>query len=779
MNKIRKTFSVWMMAAAWAMSSPVAQAAPVNIIPAPVELHVHRGEFVFPSHVSIAYNAPKTRLVAEYLADKLKTSTGYEVSVSGKRGVVNIVADPAMKIDKEGYRLRVNAKGVTIKGKTVQGVLYGVQTLLQLLPPEVESGVKVENTKWTAQCCDIEDYPRFGYRGMMLDPCRHFISVENVKKQIDLIAALKLNTLHLHLTDDQGWRVEIKKYPLLTTIGGTRQEPDGTIYGNYYYTQEQIRDIVDYASRRFITVMPEIDLPGHFMAAIAAYPELSCTGVKTTPRVTWGVEDIVLCPGKELMFDFLDDIFRELAPLFPGQYFHIGGDECPKTMWKSCPACQKRIKDEGLKDDGKRTAEDKLQSYVVKRVEKMLARYGKSPVVWDEGQEERAGSKVTVMSWRGTEGGIKTAGLGNNVIMTPGPHGMYLDYYQGDSKVEPPTIPAPVRLLSLTYSYDPVPESLSLAGLGKHVLGVQCNCWSEYMYSNSIMEYMIYPRALALSEVAWSPVGKKNFGDFRRRVDAYCLRLDRRHVNYHIPLPEQPFGSCDRVVITKDTTVTFKTSRPMKMVYTLDGTDPTATSAAYTEPIRVNDDCVIKIATVLPSGKMSRVRTVQVDRQKLAPAVNVSDAKPGLRLKRVNGYYRNVAEIAWTENTWETSVISTFEDMKIKRKDDYRILRGENAYAAIAEGYVNVPEDGVYYVSSRTDQVWIDGKLAINNDGEVKVDSRHDNTVALCKGLHPVKFIFIANIVGGWPSWWSKLYLQMRKDTSGKFVNVGPNQLFH
>lgn len=760
------------------MSPMSSFAADINVIPTPVKLTQQKGEFSLPSNVSMAYNTDEGKAIAQYLANKLKTSTGCEVSMGVKKGTVNIVINPSMKMNDEGYRLQVTPKGVTIKAKTGKGAFYGMQTFLQLLPAEVESESVAKGVKWVAQCCDIDDYPRFGYRGFHLDPCRHFITAENVKKQIDLMASLKVNTMHFHLTEDQGWRIEIKKYPKLTSIGSWRKEGDGKVYGGFY-TQEQIKDIVAYAAKRYVTVIPEVDLPGHMMAAIAAYPELSCKGEQWTLRTVWGVEDIVMCPGKELMFNFLDDIFKEMVPLFPGIYFHIGGDECPKTSWKNCPTCQKRIADEHLQGDGKHTSEERLQSYVIKRVEKMLDKYGKKIIGWDEILEGGLSENATVMSWRGIDGGIEAAKQGHDVIMTPGSGGLYLDHYQGDPRIEPLTIPSNPAYLSKTYAFDPVPEVIREAGLEKHVLGVQCNNWSEYMYSNAKMEYMMYPRSLALSEVAWSPLNRKDFANFSKRVDANLVRLDKRHINYHMPLPEQPLGSCDKVVIVKDTTVTFTTSRPMKMVYTLDGTTPTPQSTVYTEPIKVSNNCVLNIATVLPSGKMSKIRTIQVEKQTYAPAVEVKDVKPGLAMKRIRGHFNNVLELQWTDDAWETSIINNFDGMKIKQADDGHTLRGENGYAAIAEGYINVPEDGVYYVSSRTDQVWIDSKLVIDNSNEVKSISHHDSCVALAKGLHPVKFIFVANITGGWPAWWNELNIQLRKDNTEKFVKIADNQLFH
>ena len=746
-------------------------AANVNIIPIPVKTQTLKGEFVLPRKVVIAYQTTEGKNIAQYMADKLKASTGYEVILSEKKGNITIQITPSLKMAEEGYHLNVTAKGVTIKAKTAKGAFYGMQSFMQLLPAKIESPTKVDGVKWVAQCCNIEDAPRFGYRGFHLDPCRHFITVENVKKQLDLMSMFKVNTMHFHLTEDQGWRIEIKKYPELTTIGSIRTEGDGSSYGGYY-TQEQIKKIVDYAAKRYITVIPEIDLPGHMMAAISAYPNLSCKGEKWSLRTVWGVEDIVMCAGKEDMFNFLGDIFDEIVPLFPGKYFHIGGDECPKTSWKNCPVCQKRIKDEGLQTDGKHTAEERLQSYVIKRVEKMLEQRGRKIIGWDEILEGGLSANATVMSWRGTQGGIEAALQKHDVIMTPGSDGMYLDWYQGDSKIEPVTIPSPTRYLATTYNYNPVPDTIKSLGLAQHILGVQCNNWSEYMYTNAKMEYMMYPRALALSEIAWSPLSKKNFEDFCRRLDANSIRLDEHNITYHIPLPEQPYGSCNKVVITKDTTVTFTTSRPIKMVYTLDGTTPTPSSTVYTAPIPVSGNTIIKIATVLPTGKMSKIRTVEVEKQAYAPAVKVEAPKKGLKMKRIKGNFLKVSQLELADGIWEYADINNLEDIKMKQEDDAATLRGANNYAAIVEGYINIPEDGVYYLSSRFEQVWIDNKLVINNEGDVKASTLNDSSVALAKGLHPIRIVFLSNIVGGWPSWWSKTSVEIRKDSEQLFKEV-------
>ena len=777
MKKIRQVLSLFTLTAMLGGMPTSAVAADINIIPVPVKTQRLSGEFILPQKVAISYNTAEGKAIAQYLADKLNASTGYEVNVGAKKANITIQISPSMKMAEEGYRLRVSSKGVTIKAKTGKGAFYGMQSFMQLLPAQIESPTKVSGVKWVAQCCDIEDAPRFGYRGFHVDPCRHFMTVENVKKEIDIMSMFKVNTMHFHLTEDQGWRIEIKKYPKLTSIGAYRKEGNGSIYGGYY-TQEQIKDIVDYAAKRYITVIPEVDIPGHMMAAIAAYPELSCKGKPGSPRIVWGVEDIVLCPGKEDMFRFLEDVFREMVPLFPGKYFHIGGDECPKVSWKNCPACQKRIQNEDLQADGKHSAEERLQSYVIRRMEKLLAQYGKKIIGWDEILEGGLSPDATVMSWRGTQGGIDAALQKHDVIMTPAwGGGLYFDYYQGDRKVEPVTIQSSPVYLSQTYNYNPVPDTLKTLGLSQHILGVQCNNWSEY--SNAKREYQMYPRALALAEIAWSPLNRKNFKDFCRRLDANCVRLDEHHARYHIPLPEQPNGSCDKVVIIRDTTVTFTTSRPMKMVYTLDGTTPQPTSAVYQQPIPVSGNAIIKIATVLPSGKMSRVRTVVVEKQDYAPAAIVAEPKQGLKVRRVKGNYLRVDELNWTDSVWQESVIAQPNEMKIKQEEDAATLRGANNYAAIAEGYIYVPEDGVYYLCSRLDQLWIDNQLVISNEGEVKAVSSRDTSLALAKGLHPVKMVFLSNIIGGWPGWWSDLSVEMRKDTATKFSKVSSEQYCH
>lgn len=748
----------------------------INIIPTPQSLVQHDGFFRLGSNTAIAAASPEAKTVAEFFAAKMRTATGLNIQVAEK-GNIQLSVDPSLDVaNDEGYTLDVTKDGAVVVAKTAQGLFYGMQSFLQLLPAEIESPSKVNGIAWQAPAVSIKDAPRFGYRGIMLDPCRHFMPVENVKKYLDVLSLFKMNRMHWHLTDDQGWRIEIKKYPKLTEIASKRIDGEGTEHSGYY-TQEEIKEIVKYAADRFITVVPELELPGHEMAAIAAYPNLSCKGEQGTPRVIWGVEDIVMCPGKEDMFTFLQDVIDEMVPLFPSEYFHIGGDECPKISWKNCPLCQKRIKEEGLKADSKHSAEERLQSYVIQRMEKYLATKGKKIIGWDEILEGGLAPSATVMSWRGEDGGIAAALMDHTVIMTPGGNGMYLDAYQGDSKIEPVTIGG-YTLLEKTYSYDPIPDTLVAMGKSNYILGVQGNTWSEYMYDEAKRDYMVFPRILAVAEIGWTNLDRKDYKDFERRIENAYVRLDGHAINYHIPQPEQPNGSCNFVAFTDKASLEFKTTRPIKMVYTLDGSEPTPASTAYTAPIEITETTTLKIASVLPSGKMSPIRTIQVEKQSLAPAKEVAKTTPGLNMEVTDGMYLNVKELEAAQKETKKSVIKDLKEIRSVVKTS-ESMRGVNQYAAVATGYVNIPEDGVYFISSDLEEVWIDGKLLVNNGGEVKRFSRHDSSVALAKGLHEIKAVFLGHIIGGWPSNWNDGSIKLRKSDAKEFTAITPEILCH
>ncbi|MDR0393525.1 MAG: family 20 glycosylhydrolase [Tannerella sp.] len=750
----------------------------INIIPAPQSLVQHEGVFrVDAGTVFYAANAG-AETVASFFASKMRASTGYPVSVSDNdplKNVISLLIDETFDGGDEGYSLNVTSSVVTVKAGNPQGLFYGMQSFLQLLPAEIESCQTVENMAWEAPCVTVKDEPRFGYRGVMLDPCRHFMSVEDVKKHLDVFSLFKINRMHWHLTDDQGWRIEIKQYPKLTETGAKRIEGEGYEYGGFY-TQEEVKDIVRYASERFITIIPEIEIPGHEMAAIAAYPELSCREDSLPPRVIWGVEDIVLCAGKERTFEFFENVFKEVVELFPSEYVHIGGDECPKSEWAKCPLCRKRIREEGLTAKDGHTAEERLQSYFVQRMEKVLARYGKKIIGWDEILEGGLAPTATVMSWRGEQGGIAAASMEHDVIMTPQNDGMYLDRYEGDYKIDPVTIGGNATIETV-YRYNPTPDTLVKEGKSQYIKGVQCNTWSEYMYTNDLMEYRIFPRVLALSEIAWTQLDKKDYNDFERRLHNACVRLDAYGINYYIPQPEQPGGSCDYVAFTDKATLAFTTSRPVKIVYTTDGTEPAPESAVYDAPLEFTESATLKIRSVLLSGRMSPTRVITVEKQVYAPAVEVADRKEGLKMKVTDGMYLKTSGIAG-DVVWKESVMKDLREITRVVKTD-ESMRGVRQYAAMATGYVDIREDGVYYVSSELEEVWIDGKLLINNEGEVKRFSRSDRSVALAKGLHEIKAVFLGHIIGGWPSNWNNGSIRMKKAGADRFESVKPEQLFH
>lgn len=750
----------------------------VHIIPLPAEMQMTEGNFTFTNSTALTANNDEAKTVATFFADKLAKATGFAPKVMERtlENAINITVNPEAEIAEEGYKLSVTPTGVNLEAKTAAGAFYGMQTFLQLLPAEIESPKKVTRIDWDAPACEINDQPRYSYRGFHVDPCRHFWSVEETKKIIDAMAIFKANKMHWHLTEDQGWRIEIKKYPKLTEVGAVRTEGDGSEYGGYY-TQEQIKDIVAYAAERHIEVIPEIDLPGHMAAAIAAYPELCCSGIELKPRIIWGVEDIVMCPGKEDMFDFLKAVFDEITPLFPSKYFHVGGDECPKSEWAKCPLCQARIKTEGIKAEHGHTAEQGLQTYVLKRVQDLLAAHGKQIIGWDEilegGLED--GNSI-IMSWRGVEGGIAAATQDHDAIMTPGSEGLYLDHYQGDPKINPVAIGG-YATLKKTYSYNPTPDTLKVLGKDHHIIGVQGNTWTEYIPTNEILEYRMFPRIIAAMETGWTPNEKKNYDDFERRLNNTLVRLDYHDINYYIPQPEQPGGSCNFVAFTDKATLEFTTSYPHTLIYTLDGKDPKQGSTEYTAPIEITENTTLKICTLLPSGKTSPVRTIIVEKQQLAPAAEVTEKHPGLKMKKTYGYYLNVKELE-KATEWEELTIKDTRDIR-SQEPTTEDMRNAKYYSAIAEGYFEVPEDGVYYLSSNNDEVWVDGKLLINNIGEVKRSSRKDSSAALAKGLHAIKIVFCGNITGGWPTQWDDASVALRKEGAEKFTKLTPEQLFY
>ena len=521
----------------------------INVVPYPQSVEIGKGAFKGAGanfNCDQAIDTESAKLIRDF-ADRITYVSGRTNSFASPVGLEKVVGEGKMKgfiflkdgsMGPEEYSIDITKKNCVVKASGKNGFLYAIQTLKQLTDPAIYSEEVDPAQVFMFPAVSIKDKPRFAYRGMHLDCARHFFSVEEVKKYLDVMAIYKLNRLHWHLTEDQGWRIEIKKYPKLTQIGAFRNgtmvgkdfsSNDGVRYGGYY-TQDQIREVVAYAESLGIVVIPEIDLPGHMLGALAAYPELGCTGGPYEVWTKWGVSDQVMCPGKENMFTFLEDVFTELMELFPSEYIHIGGDECPKTEWEKCPDCQARIKALGIKADSKHTAEQYLQSYVTARVQKFLNDKGRKIIGWDEVLEGELAPGATVMSWRGVDGGIQASALGFDVIMTPNTY-CYFDYYQsGDHNQEPLAIGGNLPVEKV-YSYEPF-EGLN-ASQQKHILGVQANLWTEYIATNEYLEYMLLPRMCALSEIQWCASKDKNFDRFSASMRAESFKIfDTLGYNY-------------------------------------------------------------------------------------------------------------------------------------------------------------------------------------------------------------------------------------------------------
>lgn len=528
--------------------NPQKTAQPIaSITPKPLELQQKQGQFVLNSKTVINCLGHDSTLaeIADYLQDKLEFATGHRLNQttasSIKSNTIHLTVDPALQTRDEGHILEITPKYVMITGKSPQALFHGIQSLLQLFPAEITRPAALNGEIfWNLPAVSVTDAPRFQYRGMHLDVARNFFDVDFIKKYIDYLAMYKMNTLHWHLTEDQGWRIEIKKYPKLTEIGakraasplyGNRNQLDGKPHGPYFYTQEEVREIVKYAADRYITIIPEIELPGHAQAALASYPQLGCTGGPYEVWSRWGISPEVFCAGKETTFQFLTDVLDEVCSLFPSTYIHIGGDECPKDRWNNCPHCQQRMQDEHIKDA------HHLQSYFIHRIEKHLNAKGRQIIGWDEILEGGLAPNATVMSWRGVNGGIAAANMGHDVVMTPTSH-CYFDYYQGNPATEPEAIGGYLPLKKV-YEFEPIPASLA-KDKQHHIIGAQGNMWSEYMPTEAQCEYMLMPRMIALAEVVWSDKGQKNWVDFKVRLNDQLRRLDYMGVNYRKPSPPAP-----------------------------------------------------------------------------------------------------------------------------------------------------------------------------------------------------------------------------------------------
>lgn len=597
-----------------------------EIIPKPLDVNC-KGDasFLLKDGVAVIYpeNNRKMQDNAEFLVDYVERQTGVKLTSHAGMpvdGAICLTLDLSDD-NAEAYKLIVNDKRVCISGASEAGVFYGIQTLRKSLPVAQDINVNLS-------AVEIYDKPRFAYRGAMLDVARHFYTVDEVKTFIDMLALHNINRFHWHLTDDQGWRIEIKKYPKLMSVASERKETvvgrwysgiyDGKPYGGYY-TQDELRDVIDYAAKRHITIIPEVDLPGHMQAALTAYPELGCTGGPYEVRTIWGVSQDVLCVGNDFTLQFVKDVLSEVADIFPSEYIHIGGDECPKVRWEKCPKCQERIKSLGLKSDAKHTKEQRLQSYMIQEAAKYLKEKGKRIIGWTEILEGGLVPDATLMSWIGESGGIEAAHQHHDVIMTPNTY-LYFDYYQSKKVEDEPLAIGGYLPIEKTYNYEPMPKELTEEEQ-QYIKGVQANLWTEYIPVFSQVQYMVLPRLGAAAEVQWTDPSKKDYKDFLRRVPHLVAVYDCYGWNYATHVYDV------NVDMKADTVnhvlnVQLSTMADDPIYYTLDGQDPTEKSLKYTKPFTIDQSVVLKTMAVHPdrTSKIS-VDTIRFNKATLKPVV--------------------------------------------------------------------------------------------------------------------------------------------------------------
>jgi len=644
---------------------------------------------------------------------------------------------------KEGYKIEITSNKISVSGKE-EGLFYAVQTLLQLLPNKISTEIKLP-------CVIIEDQPRYSYRGLHLDVCRHFFSVSVIKDFIAQMASYKLNNFHWHLTDDQGWRIEIKKYPKLTEVGSKRAQTlvgnkferspfffDGNPYDGFY-TQEEIKEVVKFAEANYVNVIPEIEMPGHASAAVTAYPNLACFPDRNYKVVeSWGVFEDVFCAGKDETFTFLEDVLKEVMALFPSKNIHIGGDECPKTRWKVCPNCQKRIKDLGLKD------EHELQSYFIKRIEKFLNANGRQIFGWDEILEGGLAPNAAVMSWRGESGGIHAAKLKHPVVMTP-EGTVYFDYNQGYSPNEPLTV-GRLSTLDKVYNYNPTPVDSLDVEEQKYIIGVQANLWSEYLTSPAKLNYMLYPRIFSLAEIAWTETPNKNYNHFIQNQLPYHLeKLELQNRLYKVPTP---LGADETALIASKYILDLKpTIKNGKIFYTIDGYNPDDTANLYQNPLTINipkgEYRIIKTIQISESGKRSSINRIIVRNPELKPALIIQPKKNGLKYEYFTGTFKQVQDLELSKPVNSGILEGKISAEKWKTKLERYIGLKLN-------GYIFIPETGNYTFSTLSDdgsKLFIGNELIVDNDGIHWMNEAY-GSIKLEKGFHKLNISYF-DLTGG------------------------------
>ena len=611
--------TIFALAAFCSAAGASGQTANFNVVPRPQQIvHQDRAEnfTMTASTVIVTEKSKACRRNAAFLQQFIEERTGMRLEIVTKAPAREFIALRSASLNNaEGYTLEVKKDGIILCGGSDAGVFYGIQTLRKAMPDMVRGrglGKPRVLPEVTIPAVKVNGEPRFSYRGTHLDVSRHYVTPDSIRRFIDMLALHNINRFHWHLTDDQGWRIEIKKYPRLTSVGSKRAETvighnsgryDGIPYGGFY-TQKECRDIVKYAAERHITIVPEIDMPGHMLGALAAYPELGCTGGPYDVWRIWGVSEDVLCAGNDKTLKFIDDVLDEIAKIFPSEYIHVGGDECPKTAWKKCPKCQARIQAEGLQAKDGHSAEERLQSFVIRHAENHLAKLGRKMIGWDETLEGGLADGATVMSWCGEAGGIEAAKQHHDVIMTPNTY-LYFDYYQAlDTSTEPEAIGGYLPI-ERVYSYEPVSDDMfnyrnakgETENLGRFIVGVQANIWTEYMPTYRQVEYMALPRLAALAEIQWTQRGKKNFDKFSQRAIRMMQLYDEQNYNYarHLYDVHATYTTCPE---KGGIEVKLSTVDDAPIYYTLDGNAPTNASLPYRGPFVINADSKLRFAAI-------------------------------------------------------------------------------------------------------------------------------------------------------------------------------------
>jgi len=716
----------------------------ISIIPKPLKIQKGAGYFEVTPLTQLIFDSESEEhdQLVDYFQDYLERHYGFNL-ISGTKNsdtLINSIMFISEGMDKllgkEGYKLKVGKNSIEIRANEGAGFFYGLQTLLQFFPVNLQKFKNQQDVKIKLPVVTIYDKPRFTWRGMHLDVCRHFFPKEFIKRYIDLLAMHKMNVFHWHLTEDQGWRIEIKQYPNLTETGAWRvdredqhwkertppQEGEKATYGGYY-TQDEIKEIIQYAQSRYITIVPEIEMPAHAVAALASYPELSCTGgpFYVMPGGYWPITNIY-CAGNEKTFEFLENVLSEVIELFPGPYIHIGGDEANKANWEKCPKCQARIKAENLKD------ENELQSYFIKRIEKFLISKNKKLIGWDEILEGGLAPEATVMSWRGTAGGFAAANEGHDVVMTPNTF-CYFDYYQAQED-EPLAIGGYLPLEKV-YSYDPIPDSLD-ADKHKHVLGAQGNVWTEYIPNGKHVEYMALPRMCALAEVVWSDKEQRNPDDFFSRLSIHYDRLDALDVNYRHPLIA---GFESENIFIGPVQVTLSIARQQTEIrYTLDGTEPDIQSTLYTGPVTIIQNTELKAQAFRNGEKVGKLRSGVFEQREPLKAVQLKKTMAGLQYQYFSGEFQSVRELEKAK-TKKSGIIESFIFPKGS---------GDDFFGVVYNGFIKVPETGVYTFYLNSDdgsELFIGDKSIILNDGK-HGPQIFKAKMALQQGYHPVKVLY-------------------------------------